>query len=154
MRCAVILCKKSVKSCNVNVVQSLALKKILIRSAEEILFLKALYVSAIRDGVKRGQMQFIHSFIPFFHQHPPPAAGDTVLHRAPKSLGSALLVTIDLLRNRQYKHARASSRHPTEWRCRKLPSVLSICFFLNPLTHPSFYSVSSKWSIVEFNVLF
>ncbi len=36
-------------------------------------------MSAIRDGVKHGQMRFIH---------PPP--GDTVLRRAPRSLGSTL----------------------------------------------------------------
>ncbi len=42
---------------------------------------RALSASAIRDGVKHGQMRLIHS-------HPP---HDTVLRRAPRSLGSALM---------------------------------------------------------------
>ncbi len=43
-------------------------------ATEEILFLDALPVSTIRDGVKHGQMHFIHR----------------VLRRAPRRLGSAL----------------------------------------------------------------
>ncbi len=45
------------------------------------------FSSAIQDGVKHGQMCFIH-------KHTPP---DTVLRRAPRSLGSALHPTLILI---------------------------------------------------------
>ncbi len=53
---------------------------------------RALSVSAIRDGVKHGQMRFLHSFIPNPKFPSPPPAGNTVcfVYRAPKRLGAAL----------------------------------------------------------------
>ncbi len=86
MWCAVTLSTyKSAKSCKVNVVQSLALP--LKKKKRELIYTRrgrdtvsrALSARAIRDWVKHGQMRLIHS--------PPP---DTVLRRAPRSLGSAL----------------------------------------------------------------
>ncbi len=53
--------KKSVKSCNVNVVQSLAWDKKNNFGRDTVS--RVLSVSAIRDGVKRGQLRFIHPFI-------------------------------------------------------------------------------------------
>ncbi len=86
MWCAVMLSTyKSAKSCNVNVVQSLALTKKKTRaytSRGRDTVSRALSASAIRDRVKHGQMRLIHS-------HPSPSP-ETVLHRAPRSLGSAL----------------------------------------------------------------
>ncbi len=49
---------------------------------------RALSTSTIQDGVKHEQMRFIHN-----HSKPPP---DTVLRRAPRSLGSALGTLIDI----------------------------------------------------------
>ncbi len=52
---------------------------------------RALSTSAIWDGVKHGQMCFIHD-----HSNTPPhpPRSTPFLHRAPRSLGSALLTTL------------------------------------------------------------
>ncbi len=76
---------KSVKLCNVNFVQSLAQeKKTSLKRTEP--WKRWLHsASEIRDRVKHRQMRCIHSFI---STTPPPPT--PVLHRAPRSLGSAL----------------------------------------------------------------
>ncbi len=60
--------RKTVKSCNVNVVKSLARDKKKkrvesIASRKRNTVSRALSASAIRGGVKHGQMRFINSFV-------------------------------------------------------------------------------------------
>ncbi len=53
--------------------------------------------SAFREHDSRWSEMRTDAFHPFFHQHPPPpSAGNTVLRRAPKSLGSALSASISV----------------------------------------------------------
>ncbi len=86
---------KSVKSCNVNIVQFLdkgsrqkknELKAY--RSTEEIVYC---FSSPFREHDSRRSDTRTNAFHPFFHNnHNPPTPTNTVLRRAPRSLGSAL----------------------------------------------------------------
>ncbi len=67
---------------------------------------RALSTSSIRDRVKSGKTHFIHN-----HSNPPPV--DTVLRRAPRSLGSALCLSIhDTIRNQVFERLNTHCESP------------------------------------------